>query len=113
MGISQAQEELPAFSADRPGYTTGTSIVPHHKFAWENGFGYESSPDGAHCLTIINTMVRYGLFENMELRLGTDFQMFNDGQAMEPTFAFFSTYHWDKDKTVREFQLAAFRESFG
>jgi hypothetical protein len=87
-GISQAQEELPEFSADRPGYTTGTGIVPRHKVAWENGFGYESLPDGAHCLTLNNTMVRYGLFENMELRIGTDFLMFNDGEAMEPTFAF-------------------------
>ena len=87
-GISQAQEELPEYSSDRPGHTTGIGIVPHHKVAWENGFGYESSPNGARCLTLNNTMVRYGLFENMELRLGTDHLMLNDGQAMEPTFAF-------------------------
>ena len=87
-GISQAQEELPTFSADRPGYTTGADVVPLHKVAWENGFSYESSPGGTHCLTLSNTMVRYGIFKNMELRLGMDFLMFNNGQAMEPTFAF-------------------------
>ena len=38
-------------------------------------------------MTLNSTILRYGIFENMELRVGTDFLLFNNGQAMEPTFA--------------------------
>lgn len=86
VGLCQAQEELPVLPADRPGYTWGAEVLPLHKVSWENGFGYESSPDGAHTVTLNSTIARYGIFENMELRVGTDFLMFNDGQAVESTF---------------------------
>ena len=89
-GISQAQEELPEFSADRPGYTTGTGIVPRHKVACENGFGYESLPDGAHCLTLNNTMVRYGDGETAapqtDLALATGFNITDDIGAFVETY---------------------------
>ncbi len=82
----KAQEELPVLSADRPGYTWGAEVLPLHKVSWENSFGFESSPSGAHTLTLNGTIIRYGILENMELRVGTDFLAFNDGQAKEPTF---------------------------
>ena len=85
-GLCQAQEELPVFPADRPGYTWGIEVLPLHKVSWENGIGYESTPDGAHTMTLNTTIVRYGIFQNMELRVGTDFLLSNDGQAKEPTF---------------------------
>ena len=87
MGFSYAQEtNLPTISADRPGASTGTDVMPLHKLQWETGVGYESYVGGPHTLTLNNTLLRFGLFENAELRLGTDFLMFNDGQAKEPTF---------------------------
>lgn len=60
--------------------------MQHHKITWDNGFAFESNKDGAHTLTLNSTVLRYGLFENMELRVGTDFLMYNNGGAMEPTF---------------------------
>ena len=85
-GLCKAQEEVPVLPADRPGYTWGAEVLPLYKISWENGIGYESSPDGAHTMILNSTIVRYGIFVNMELRVGTDFLMFNDGQAKEPTF---------------------------
>lgn len=84
--LCQAQDELPTISADRPGYTWGTEVMQHHKIAWENGFEYESEANGPHTITFNNTIVRYGIFEDVELRVGTSFLMWNDGQAMEPSF---------------------------
>lgn len=71
----QAQEET-TFSTDRPGNTWGTAVLSLKKVSWENGFVFESSPDGSRMMTLDNTIVRYGIFENVELRLGTDFMMF-------------------------------------
>lgn len=83
-----AQDELPMVVPDRPGYTWGAEVTPHHKVIWDHGFGYESTFEGANTLTLSSTVLRYGLFENLELRVGTDFMMFNDGNAKEPTFGF-------------------------
>lgn len=83
-----AQEELPSVVPDRPGYCWGTEVTPHHKVIWDHGFGYESASEGVHTLTLSSSVLRYGLFENLELRMGTDFMMYNDGDAMEPTFGF-------------------------
>lgn len=84
--LCHAQEELPAISADRPGALTGTDVMPLHKLQWETGMGYEWMKDGPHTLTLNTTLLRFGLFKNTELRVGTDFLMWNDGQAMEPSF---------------------------
>ena len=87
-GLCHAQTEPPTISADRPGALTGTDVMPLHKLQWETGVGFESTTDGPHALTINTSLLRFGLFENAELRIGTDFLMFNEGQAMEPTFGF-------------------------
>lgn len=87
VGLCMAQEELPVLSADRPGFTWGAEVLPLHKVSWENGFSFESTPERAHSMTLNSTILRYGIFENMELRVGTDFLLFNNGQAMEPAFA--------------------------
>lgn len=76
--ICHAQEELPILSADRPGNTWGTEVLHWHKVSWENGFAFESSSDEGQAITLNSTIVRYGLFENMELRVGTDFLMFKE-----------------------------------
>ena len=81
-----AQEELPTVVPDRPGNTWGTDVTPFHKLVWDNGFCYESSPDGAYTMTLNTTMLRYGIFKNVELRVGTDFLMYKDGVATESTF---------------------------
>lgn len=88
INICFAQDELPTVVPDRPGYTWGAEVTPHHKIIWDHGFGYESTPEGASTLTLSSSVLRYGLFENLELRVGTDFMMYNDGDAKEPTFGF-------------------------
>lgn len=84
-GLCQAQEEQPILSADRPGFSWGAEVLHLHKISWENGFCFESTPDGEHNFTLNSTKLRYGIFENMEVRAECDFMMFNDGQAMRPT----------------------------
>lgn len=84
--LCHAQEELPSLVPDRPGMTWGAEVTPHHKLIWDNGFGYEKTIEGAHTFTLSSAVLRYGLFENMELRVGTDFLLYNDSDAMEPTF---------------------------
>ena len=81
-----AQDELPTVVPDRPGYTWGTDVTPHQKLIWDHGFGFEKTPEDGSTFTLSSSVLRYGLFENMELRVGTDFMMYNDGDAMEPTF---------------------------
>jgi hypothetical protein len=83
-----AQDELPTVVPDRPGYTWGTDVTPHQKLIWDHGFGFEKTPEGASTLTFSSSILRFGLFQNMELRVGTDFMMYNDGNAKEPTFGF-------------------------
>lgn len=85
-GLCYAQDEQPTISADRPGYTWGSEVMQHHKLSWENGFGFESNQDGTHTLTLNTMIVRYGIFENVELRVGTDFLMYHEDGAMEPSF---------------------------
>ena len=84
--LCHAQEELPTISADLSGNTWGTDVTPLHKLSWDNGFGFESENNGPHTATLNTTIVRYGLFENVELRVGTSFLMWNEGQAPEPSF---------------------------
>lgn len=78
-------QELPSLPAERPGATCGTEILPLHKISWENGFGSESS-GGTHTTTLTSTMLRYGIFHNVEVLVATDLVMINDGLSTEPTF---------------------------
>lgn len=78
-------QELPTISADRPGASTGTDVMPRFKLQWETGVGFEKDHD-ANTFTLNNTLLRFGLFENAELRVGTDFLMFNEGEAMEQSY---------------------------
>lgn len=59
------------FTADRPGASTGPAVVGHHVVQLEQGIQYDG--DGAHGqFTFSNTLLRYGLLDGMELRLGGD-----------------------------------------
>lgn len=74
-------DELPVLVPDRPGYTWGAEVLPLHKVSWENGFCFESLPDGTKGVTLNSTVVRYGIVENVELRVGTDFLLLTDDPA--------------------------------
>lgn len=72
-----AQDDV-AFVADRPGYVWGAEVLAHHKLAWENGLLFENTAE-ARTLMLNSTILRYGIFENAELRVGADFLMKDQG----------------------------------
>lgn len=68
VGISAQEVE---FTADRPGASTGPSVVSKGVIQWEQGVQYDG--DGAKgSFTFSNTLFRYGLFDGVELRLSGD-----------------------------------------
>lgn len=81
----QAQEEEFSFPTDRPGNVWGTEVLPFHKISWENGFSYERD-NGSKTIALPSSIVRYGIFEHVELRVGADFQMYEE--SLYPTKQF-------------------------
>ena len=55
-------------SADRPGMSTGTDIVPRHALQWETGLSFLRD-DGLRSFNWNNSLLRFGLCPWMELRL--------------------------------------------
>lgn len=70
--ISLAQTESPELVTDRPDQTESSITVPHKSLQIETGFLKEtqSSTTG---LAYNTTLFRYGLLENLELRLGLEY----------------------------------------
>ncbi|MBR5567704.1 MAG: transporter [Bacteroidales bacterium] len=84
----KAQEDV-GFTADRPGASTGPSVVGRGVIQLEQGIQYDGD-GGVGTITFSNTLLRYGLFPNMELRLGGDgFLYKEDGstQGFKPAFS--------------------------
>lgn len=69
--FSVSAQEQAEFTADRPGASTGPSVVGHKVIQLEQGVQYDGD-GGKGQFTFSSTLLRYGLFENMELRLGGD-----------------------------------------
>jgi hypothetical protein len=82
---AQAQESV-EFTADRPGASTGPSVVAHKVIQLEQGLQYDGD-GGAGTFTFSNTLLRYGLFPNMELRLGGDAFLYQEVDAFKPAFS--------------------------
>ena len=84
-----AQKEA-EFTADRPGASTGPAVVGHKVIQLEQGVQYDGD-GGAGIFTFSNTLLRYGLFPNMELRLSGDgFICQNTNGGVEQWFPAFS-----------------------
>ena len=81
-----AQDKLPTVVPDRPGYTWGAEVTPWHKISWDNGFAFDWTKDEPYALTLNSTILRYGIFENVELRVGTDFLMYREEPDSKPVF---------------------------
>lgn len=64
------------FTADRPGASTGPSVVGHKVFQLEQGMQYDGD-GGKGQFTFSNTLLRYGILEGAELRLGGDALMYH------------------------------------
>ena len=76
-----AQEEDVFFPTDRPGYTWGTDVLPLHKISWENGFSLERDPE-QRTAYLPSTIVQYGIFENVELRVGADWRFHEESASL-------------------------------
>lgn len=82
-GISAQEVE---FTADRPGASTGPSVVSKGVIQWEQGVQYDG--DGAKgSFTFSNTLFRYGLFDGVELRLSGDAFSYNSFGSWKSAFS--------------------------
>lgn len=68
---SAAVAQEAEFTADRPGASTGPSVVGHRVVQLEQGMSLNCD-DYEASFTFSNTLIRYGLFDGMELRLAGD-----------------------------------------
>ena len=75
-GFSQDTEPLDTLITDRPDATESPNVVPKGLLQVETGAFYESFEDNSvkyETYTFNTALVRYGLLDNLELRLGWDF----------------------------------------
>lgn len=91
MKLSKAQTDDPPLITDRPDQTESAAIVAKGKLQLESGFLYEK--DNTEWLEMENyiynsTLLRYGLTENTELRVGMEYrdQRFSPESNSEFTF---------------------------
>ena len=64
-------QDYAEFTADRPGASTGPAVVGHRVVQLEQGIQYDGD-GGAGTITFSNTLLRYGLFPHMEIRVSGD-----------------------------------------
>jgi hypothetical protein len=76
-------QEVSDISTDRPDLTKSPSIVPKGCFQLELGFDYESNY-GIITYYYPQSLLRYGISENFELRLIANAQTINDGEGTGP-----------------------------
>ncbi len=70
---AQDENEVPDLVTDRPDQTESSISVPHKTLQIETGFSggaVPSGPDWLYGVEYASTLLRYGLFDGMELRLG-------------------------------------------
>ncbi len=72
--ISFSQEnETSVLIGDRPDQTESTFLVPKGYLQFEDGFNYKNENDQILNISYSSMLLRYGLFDHFELRLGTDY----------------------------------------
>jgi hypothetical protein len=74
--LVKAQDEVPELITDRPDQTESSVVVPHKSLQIETGFVMENSETdftSQQSFAYNSTLLRYGLLENFELRLGLEY----------------------------------------
>ena len=79
-------QDYAEFTADRPGASTGPAVVGHRVIQLEQGIQYDGD-GGAGTITFSNTLLRYGLFPRMEIRVSGDGFLYRPDSAWEPRSA--------------------------
>lgn len=86
LNVTFAFAQEAEFTADRPGASTGPGIVAKGVVQWEQGVQYDG--DGAKgSFTFSNTLLRYGLFEGVELRLCGDALLYDKAGSWSAAFS--------------------------
>jgi hypothetical protein len=83
-----AQDERPELVTDRPDQTESSVVVPRKSLQIETGISLTNDEaEGAESRTIslASTLLRYGLFENTELRVGVNYDLLRVSQAIGDT----------------------------
>ena len=73
---SYAQDDYPELITDRPDQTESSATVPRHSLQVETGLLLENDANNlftTSSFTYNTTLLRFGLFENFELRAGMDY----------------------------------------
>lgn len=91
--VAFSQETTPGLVTDRPDQTESSVTVPIKNLQIESGFVYESDKAGDNTFenyTFNSTLLRYGVFHNMEFRIGFGYlkekDKFNSVQGMGPVY---------------------------
>lgn len=94
---SNAQEDSIQINTDRPGFSEYPRSIPKGYFQIEAGFSFESETvnpnDRVQLISWNNTLVKYGLLEGVELRLGQTYlseRLLEGGQSPQFIWQSFS-----------------------
>lgn len=74
--LTSFSQDMPDISTDRPDQSESSATIPHKTFQIETGFvwqGDRTTVTDIRNLDFFNTLFRYGLMPNMELRLGVNY----------------------------------------
>jgi hypothetical protein len=71
-GFSQENESI---QTDRPDQTETPFLVPKSMFQVENGFSFQKNNTNSNTITLPSSLWKYGVNENFELRLITEFSI--------------------------------------
>jgi hypothetical protein len=110
-----AQEDIKELITDRPDQTESSSVVPTGMLQIESGFLMEYDEIGSiseQTLTYNSTLLRYGLFNNFELRAGLEYAKYRKsfgsdvedftGSGMTPFYAGFKIKFLEEDGWIPE-----------
>jgi len=105
---ARAQEEK-EIETDRPSETETTSTVPRGHFQMESGLEHEQEGEEASTFYIPSTLWKFGLFENLELRIITELarekQHENAITGLKPVTVGFKLKLWDESGILPEGSL--------
>jgi len=73
LSIFAQENEIPELIGDRPDQTESAFIVPKGYFQFEDGFLFENETSEIQNISYSSMLLRYGLFENFELRFATEY----------------------------------------
>ena len=73
LSVLAQETEIPELIGDRPDQTESAFIIPKGYFQFEDGFLYENETSETQNISYLSMLLRYGLFENFELRFATEY----------------------------------------